>query len=109
MRYLVVASLVLCGLAAEAHADKAINYGAGVSSCGEWLADANKELDRMYDTSWLLGWVSAAGFYDVRGDLRHTDAAAMSAWVDNYCHAYPLNNIADAAAALIKALAKQPG
>ncbi len=32
----------------------------------------------------------------------------MKAWVDNYCHDHPLEYIADAAATLVKALAKNP-
>ena len=54
--------------------------------------------------SWVLGWVSAAGYYGAH--LRHTDADAISAWVDNYCRANPLNQIKDAADSLVDELAK---
>lgn len=61
---------------------------------------------RFLKANWVLGWVSAAGYYDVHGDLKHTDADAIMAWVDNYCHDHPLDDISDAAEALVKALAK---
>jgi hypothetical protein len=108
MRYLVIAALVLCGLATEARADKFTNYGQGMQSCGAWLASSTDKADRLFFTTWILGWVSAAGYYDAQGALRETDSDAIAAWVDNYCHAHPLDHIAVAAAALVTALAKLP-
>ena len=55
------------------------------------------------DVSWVLGWLSAAGHYSV--DLKETDVDAISAWVDSYCHANPLDTVAGAATVLVKTLA----
>ena len=109
MRYLIssIAALVLCGVASEAHAYKATVYGAGTVSCGKWLESSSDIDARHFYTSWLLGWVSAASHYDVRGELRDADTAAMSAWMDNYCHDHPLDGINVAADALVRAMAKQ--
>jgi len=91
--------------------DKYRDYGAGVASCGKWLADrsdwlANRSIQHGVDLSWVLGWLSAAGYYDVRGDLRDTDADAVTAWVDKYCREHPLNEIDEAASSLVVELSK---
>ena len=82
-----------------------ILYGAGASSCGKWLA-AREGNDSHGFSAWVLGWVSAAGMYNARGELRHSDAQAMSAWVDKYCREHPLNELADAATSLVDELSK---
>jgi len=38
--------------------------------------------------------------------LRHTDANAVEAWLDKYCHEHPLKHLADASGDLITELAK---
>jgi hypothetical protein len=80
-------------------------YGAGDSSCGTWLAN-RKEGNWYTDGQWVLGWLSAAGYYDVRGDLRETDSDAVDAWLDKYCREHPLNTIKAAAASLVDELPK---
>jgi hypothetical protein len=47
-----------------------------------------------------------AGYYNVQGVLRKTDADAVDAWVDKYCRENPLNNVKDAAASLVDELSK---
>jgi hypothetical protein len=54
----------------------------------------------------VLGWVSAAGYYAVQGELRDTDANSVAAWVDKYCRENPLNKVKDAAKSLIDELSK---
>jgi hypothetical protein len=56
--------------------------------------------------SWVLGFLTAAGSYNVRGDLRETDHDAVSAWLDKYCREHPLNTFKDAAASLVDELSK---
>jgi ElaB/YqjD/DUF883 family membrane-anchored ribosome-binding protein len=53
-----------------------------------------------------MGWLSAAGYYNVHGSLRVTDADAVAAWMDKYCRENPLNSIGDAAASLVDELSK---
>jgi hypothetical protein len=81
-------------------------YGVGNHSCGKWLAASHTSDAWFEQMNWVLGWVSAAGHYDVHGELRETDSDAIGAWVDNYCHKYPLRTIDDASAALVHELAK---
>jgi hypothetical protein len=108
MRYVALVILMLCGVTTTANADdgKVTIFGWGNDSCGKWLASASGSDERYVYTSWILGWVSAAEYYGVDGKLRDTDADAMEAWVDNYCHKRPLESIESAAEALIIALAK---
>lgn len=109
MRYLCIAAL-LCTLATTARPDPAVTfYGPGTASCGKWTASSRNVSDRFLLGSWVLGWVSAAGYYGRMGTLRHTDSEAIQAWIDNYCHDHPLELISDAVIALVTELAKPPG
>jgi hypothetical protein len=83
--------------------------GAGVAaSCGTWTAnraDRRKEPDWLHEVSWVLGFLSGAGYMGTRegfDPLRGVDAAAVQAWLDNYCRVHPLENLADAAGAFIR-------
>jgi len=91
----------------------AVTYGAGTDSCGTWLASRNAKdtggvVRRGINVQWLLGWVSAAGYYEeaLNEPLRKTDGPALIAWVDNYCREHPLDPIALAATKLVATLAK---
>src|SRR5215472_11834349 len=81
-------------------------YGSGGVSCGKWLAQRRgKESSDEWiawhgDLGWVLGWLSAAGYYTVGGNLRETDKDAVVAWVDKYCREHPLDNIQRAATSL---------
>ena len=54
----------------------------------------------------MLGWVSAAGYYNVQGTLRDTGHDAISAWADKYCREHPLDKITQAAKSLVDELSK---
>jgi hypothetical protein len=105
-----MAAVLLCaaslGSAQTAPPGKYSEYGAGAASCGHWLASRNDHALHGIQINWVLGWVSAAGYYNVQGALRETDADAVSAWVDKYCREHPLSEIKDAAATLVDELAK---
>lgn len=81
-------------------------YGEGLSSCGEWVSErsANRRT-AMVDGAWVLGFVSGVGWSGVRGNLKRTDTAGIEAWMDSYCRANPLKNLAEAAGALVDELA----
>ena len=104
-----IATVLLCAAISDpAHAADPGGfeaYGAGLLSCGKWLA-ARKGNNWYENGQWVFGWVSAAGNYNVQGSLRHSDSLALAAWVDNYCRANPLNTIAQASAALVDELSK---
>ena len=83
-------------------------------SCGQWLVERRGAVPKasgdmssgdpsLGKTMWLLGWVSAAGLYHAT-PLRHTDQAAIKAWIDQYCTAHPLEELVEAATALVEAL-----
>ena len=110
IRVLVLLPLVWTGVVAlglivstTAHAEVHA-YGVGARSCGKWLED-RRTGNRYDDVEWLLGWVSAAGQYR-DAQLRHSDSAAMPAWVDNYCTANPLDPIYVGAYKLVEELSK---
>ncbi len=76
-------------------------YGHGAGSCGEWVESRDQEYPRGHVT-WLLGWISAAGYYE--GELAQSDSPALAAWMDNYCKANPLDGIVDGAKKLVEEL-----
>lgn len=76
-------------------------YGAGAQLCASWTAAGPTErIDRQ---SWLLGFVSGAG-YGLADDLAESDAAALIAAVDRTCRAEPAKPIHAAAADVVAAL-----
>lgn len=76
-------------------------YGPGLLSCGRWVEERKKgaTATATFMEFWLLGWVSAAGYY-TKG-LPPTDSSAMFAWMDKYCAEYPLEQFALAATDLV--------
>ncbi len=103
MRHVSLVSLVLSVFVSTAYAGGGtpIVYGSGVGSRGKWLAADSNAADHATKLNWVLGWLSAAGNYNARGELKETDSAAISAWIDNYRHAHPLDLICQAADALV--------
>lgn len=98
----VATALAITGGSAQAYQ----LLGPGGASCGTWVAD-QRTAPSMYhlDEAWVLGFLSGAG--DIGGPdldpLRGLDAAAVAAWIDNYCQSHPLKKIVDAAAAFVAA------
>mgnify|MGYP000073642122 CR=1 FL=1 len=78
-------------------------YGVGSASCGEWVTD-RKNGDWYSKGQWMLGVISAVGYYDVY-DLKETDSQAFAVWLDNYCQANPLNQINEGVYDLVRELA----
>lgn len=80
-----------------------LSAGVGNSSCGTWVSDRRHPngADALMDESWVLGFLSGIGFEagPELSPLRGTDPNGVWAWVDNYCSANPLKDIAEAAAA----------
>jgi hypothetical protein len=106
MRLKVLAIALLCATAASAKAEPYVIYGAGTNSCGKWnTADGHRDRDFM--TAWVLGWVTAAGYYQVHGTLQESDVNTIRGWLDNYCHSHPLDGMPEATGALIRALANK--
>lgn len=101
----VITLMVSAGVAVNARKQGSYTrYGAGISSCGTWLEArrSSNEIGWLSSGQWILGWLSAAGYYGV--DLKKTDPAAITAWIDNYCAANPLSDLEEAARGLVQAL-----
>ena len=89
------------------------NLGSGSISCGQWLehrrATGAEERRMVFDDEdWVMGFITGrnAGAAATTGSekLSHTGketgSASMFAWIDNYCRANPLKDLANAADAL---------
>ncbi len=111
MRILILAALLVGSFSAHGY----MRYGDGNRSCGEWT-QIQENGDAAAVAQWVLGWVSAAGYYTVAkgidndsGILASIDSQAIETWVDDYCRRKPLNTVAHAAEAAVKELAKRAG
>lgn len=112
MRRTLVVTLIIAaviGAAALTNADAKqtyMVYGVGLRSCGTWTADKTDDIAHGLDLYWVQGSVSGFGFrHD--GSMKKTDRDGVSASVDNYCAAHPLDTMSKAAEALVVQLAKQ--
>jgi len=105
---IVLGCLVAVGVmtgSADAQTSRAI--GAGIASCRTWAAN------RLYpgsglalqDGQWILGFLSGVGWLGTPrlNPLDCMNAQAVFAWVETYCHANPLENIAHAGDAFVEA------
>ncbi|MFB3105746.1 MAG: hypothetical protein ACE1ZA_12615 [Pseudomonadales bacterium] len=111
MRIVMLAALLVGSISAHGY----MRYGHGNKSCGEWT-QIQETADAAAVTQWVLGWISAAGYYAVAkgiandsGLLVTIDSQAIVAWVDDYCRRKPLNTVAHAAEAAVKELAERAG
>jgi hypothetical protein len=81
--------------------------GAGTVSCGKWTA-ARKGDDDISKTeaavyfSWAEGYLTAIqqALPEVNKGVRQTDADGLAGWLDDYCAAHSLDNLAAASQAL---------
>ena len=85
-----------------------IILGPGAASCVTWNSDRQRNESRsQLNQAWVQGFVTAYSVYKVTAQdtsLRPMDSRTMAVWIDNYCDANPLKDIADAARALIEEL-----
>jgi hypothetical protein len=78
--------------------------GAGLATCGRWTRDINDVPMHDVEEGWVLGFISGAGLGIGHSLLANIDGYAIAGWIDNYCHAHPLDSIGGAAIALAEAL-----
>lgn len=79
--------------------------GVGAVSCGTWMAARRDRMAVVFE-QWILGFLSGAGAVGAdRGidPANRMDGDAVRAWVDDYCHAHPLDNLAAAGGAFLRA------
>lgn len=83
--------------------------GEGSSSCGQWTKDRleKESWAALAKAAWLRGFITAHNFIGGGTGVwsnnltQGTDYEGIMGWVDNYCAQHPLDNIADAAQALV--------
>jgi hypothetical protein len=65
--------------------------GEGTASCGAWTEDRGIRR-AMPDESWVLGFLSGIGYTgdETIDPLKNMDAKGVTAWIDNYCAAHPI-------------------
>lgn len=94
----LVVALLASLSAGSAAANARTEMGPGLVSCGAWLASTSAM--RYGRGAWVLGYLSRAA-HAYPGDLlAPLDSDAVTAWLDNYCRAHPLEDLAAAASTL---------
>lgn len=115
IRSLLVALTVLTSTNAVFAREGPVGRGEGTISCGRWISDRKNHSFPGFeatDVAWLLGFISAFNLYLLKADddvARGTDTAALTAWVDSYCAAHPLDSLESAAASPVMELQKRSG
>jgi hypothetical protein len=87
--------------------------GAGSVSCGTWTQESRRQ-SSTYATyaQWVLGYLTASNAYLLTHDesvAKGMDNIALLAWIDNFCAANPLENIAHATEKLLQVAMKKNG
>ncbi len=106
MRTIVIA-IGLALWATGASAEYAV-LGPGNRSCGYW--EQQRRTGNAYGLqAWVLGYLTRANYDEGRNrDLTAgTDAQGIFVWIDNYCRANPLKDVAAAAEHLVETLEKR--
>jgi hypothetical protein len=111
MRWIVLAGpLVAAFLLRSAEAQTSMIMGVGGLSCGTWT-EAKREGEAFEYRAWMLGFLSGIGIASITWQphgqsvdpLTGTDKDGVLGWVDNYCQAHPLDLIAAAGWAFVRA------
>jgi hypothetical protein len=97
---------ILAVVISSAEAAQPGNYdliGSGTNSCGTWTAYRRERQASLFE-QWILGFLSGVGYQGTGvgvDPLNGVDAGAVWAWMDNYCQAHPLDDVAEAGAAFV--------
>ncbi len=107
----LLASMTLASLASAKEEPNFVVLGPGVQSCGKWTADRQagpNEFHEWYNAVfWLQGYITALSSERGVSLFEHVDNKAISAWLDNYCNANPLDTILDASRNLARELERR--
>ncbi|MFA7280909.1 MAG: hypothetical protein WC100_12505 [Sterolibacterium sp.] len=94
--------LTLCAASAVAEATE-----FGSPSCGEWVAHREKsDTLALGNAYWLQGFMAGLSAGSGKDFLAGTDSSAFNGWMDKYCQANPLRDLASGAGALAAELQK---
>jgi hypothetical protein len=90
---------------------KGVIFGAGSRPCGEWaknksvmVVGGGPAVTREEGIAWVSGWVSGATRYDPRS-LARPEPASVTASLERYCAAHPLDRLWQAGEAIVNDLA----
>jgi hypothetical protein len=94
---LIVTAATLMSVRAEADQTYTV-VGQGTLSCGAWMT-ARQERSAFGIQQWVLGFLSGVAFMGAPkiAPLESTDGPGVWAWIDNYCHAHPVETVSGAA------------
>jgi hypothetical protein len=103
----IVPAVMLCCLpASRGHGDNSSYhlYGAGKTSCAQWLKFQTEDPCSYYQQlGWLAGWVSAVGYHGV-ARMKYADPETTSKYIDDYCGKNPHDSLQAAARAFVMSL-----
>lgn len=75
--------------------------GRGSPSCGEWVAHREKsDTLALGNAYWLQGFLSGLATGSGKDFLAGTENSTVNGWMDKYCQANPLKDLAGGANAL---------
>lgn len=99
MKKILFAAMLLVSVTAWGATPDGAYWSHGARSCGVYLGDrAKNNLDETADEAWVAGYITAFDAFvpDTFNILGNTDLQSVMVWLDNYCKAHPLRNLADA-------------
>ncbi len=111
MRSITLSILTLMLMSTSTFSQVAM-LGFGTESCGSWTEVRRAgPVASVGQKSWMLGFVSgvnaaASASLQKPDFLKGKDANALTGWIDNYCAAHPLDNLAGATIHLLTELNK---
>jgi len=112
VRAALALAVTLAALSPSVHAQsRMIVMGSGNVSCGAWTEHRRRAVVlALSEEAWVQGFVTAYNAYVAPdGGLQASiDAAGVAGWMDNYCQANPLDNVAVAAQHLVEELKRRP-
>ena len=100
IQMVLAVALMTTAVAAEPKLD-----GAGTLTCGRWTFVRRERTAVGYE-QWILGFLSGISYAGKgTGDnpLNGVDGETVWAWMDTYCQAHPLDLLATASAAFVRA------
>ncbi len=91
------------------------NIGEGTNSCGSFISDKKEGGHRLgLNYQWMSGYITGVNNRRAIADPNKEsnlgsglDSESMLLWLENYCRANPLNNLENAAGALVSELIKR--
>jgi hypothetical protein len=112
MRTVIAIGLALWATGASAQQYMVLGEGRA-TSCGTWQQERRtRSIALLGSQAWVLGYVTRANYDGASTGANAnltagTDYEGLYAWIDNYCRANPLKNIANAAENLVATLQKR--